>query len=322
MSKNHYNIMTSCDNGLINYVAISISAMAKNLKDDEIDFYFFHSRVDDKNIKMLKDLCNEFDNIKFNEIRVPNAEIYDAFATYGGGWVGEAYYSLCAHLLLPESMDRIMYLDAGDVLILGDISDYYNCDFEDKSLVVTGARYKMQDNQLTMFDRGDLENYKDGLLGMLRGLFNSGSYVLNLNKMRKDGLKLKDYEVLVDTLKGLFEKDNKNIYFGDQGLLSVAFVGDMKYYGFPNIRNIWYMPYNFCMWYYDRLESRPDYLPSVVHFAGSFKPWEGTYPIPVKRFAKGDGISLQNLKFGQAEYYYIWQNYALITDEILNKLGY
>ena len=45
MAKNHYNIMTSCDNGLINYVAIGITAMAKNLHDDQIDFYFFHSKL-------------------------------------------------------------------------------------------------------------------------------------------------------------------------------------------------------------------------------------------------------------------------------------
>lgn len=128
----HYNIMTSCDDALAPYVAVGLTAMAYNLKDAEIDFFFLHSRVSQKNINLLKNLCDQLETgkIRFHEIIVPDEEIYDGLAKYGNGWAGEAYYSLCAHLLLPENVDRVLYLDAGDTLVIGDIAPYYQHDFQ------------------------------------------------------------------------------------------------------------------------------------------------------------------------------------------------
>ncbi|HBV84904.1 MAG TPA: hypothetical protein DEB74_19315, partial [Lachnospiraceae bacterium] len=106
MKKKHYNIITSCDNNLAAYVAVGITAIASNLKDANIDYYLLHSRIDPHNIEMLQRLCDEYNNITFHEIVVPNPEAYEELAKYGGGWSGEAYYALCAHQLLPETADR------------------------------------------------------------------------------------------------------------------------------------------------------------------------------------------------------------------------
>ena len=324
--RKQYNIMTSCDNNLVPYVAVGLTAMAHNLKDADIDFFFLHSHVSQNNIEMLEALCEELKNgkIHFHEILVPHAEIYSELAKYGTGWTGEAYYSLCAHLLLPDEIDRVLYLDAGDTLIVGDIAPYYHYDFQGKSLVVTGSRYKPYNGNLELFSADDLGDWKDGLPGILRGIFNSGSYMMNLDKMRKDERTLADYQYLSLKLRELFGDDNHNIYWGDQGLLSATFVGDVRYYGFPEIRNLWYMPYNFCLWYYDRMNEKPDYSPAILHFAGTaFKPWNGTYPIFTERFQKKEQLhSMNELKNGQAGYFYLWHEYAIITNTILENIGY
>lgn len=255
--KKRYNIMTSCDDNLAPYVAIGLTAMAYNLKDANIDFFFLHSRVSRKNIEMLKALCGELENgkINFHEILVPHAEIYSELARYGTGWAGEAYYSLCAHLLLPDDVDRVLYLDAGDTMIVGDIEEYYNYDFQGKSLVVTGSRYKVVWGNLELYGAEDLGDWKNTLPPILRGIFNSGSYVMNLDKMRKDGRTLGDYQYLSMTLREIYGENNHNIYWGDQGLLSAAFAGDVRYYGYPEIQSVWYMPYNFCLlFYYEEVE--------------------------------------------------------------------
>ena len=119
----------------------------------------------------------------FHDISVPDAEIYDELAKYGGRWPGEAYFSIGAHLYLPESVDRVLYLDAGDVIVLEDISPYYDCDFEGKSLLVTASRFKMRNNRFVPMEQEDLQDIKEGLPGILRGIFNSGSYVMNLAQM-------------------------------------------------------------------------------------------------------------------------------------------
>lgn len=287
--KNSYNIMTSCNDALVPYVAVSITALAMNLKDDKIDFYFLYSRVKKENLQMLRSLTDCFSNIEFHDILVPDAEIYDQLAQHGGGWAGEAYYSLCAHLLLPETVKRVMYIDAGDVLIVGDIAPYYFEDFQDNSLIATAIRYKEKNGELVCMEADDLSDWKEGLPGICRGIFNSGSYVMNLEKMRNDGRTLLDYQFLAKELCRILGKET-GVYWGDQGLLSAAFVGEVKYFMYPQVRNLWYMPYNFCVWYYDAVKELPPYEPAVVHFAGpSFKPWMGKYPIYLERFQKKGG---------------------------------
>lgn len=322
----HYHIMTSCDDALIPYVTVQLMAMALNLKEADIDFYLFHSRVSRRNLEMLDTLCNALEDgkIRFHEIVVPHAEIYEELAAYGDGWAGEAYYSLCAHQLLPDSVERVLYLDAGDTLIMGDIASYYEDDFQGKSMIVTAINYKYVNDTLEPLDAEDMWLYENGLSQALRGVFNSGSYVMNLCKMRKDERGLPDYQYLSEVLRQAVGMDRSDVYWGDQGLLTAAFLGDLKYYGFPQIRDVYYMPYNFCLWYYDNNEEEPTYEPMILHFAGTrFKPWEAVYPVLPQRFQKrGSRHSLEELKQGQTEYYIRWQEYAVRVDVILDKLRF
>ena len=324
--RKQYNIMTSCDDRLAPYVSVGLTAIAYNLKDVDINFYLLHSQISKRNIELLKSLCRNLEDgkIQFHEILVPDSEFYIKLAKHGNGWVGEAYYSLCAHLLLPDTVDRVLYLDAGDTLIVDDIEPYYEYDFQDKSLVVTATRYKLHQGNLEIFDSEDLGDWKENLPGILRGIFNSGSYMMNLEKIRKDRRSLIDYQYLSEKLQEIFGENNNYIYWGDQGLLSAAFVGDICYYGFPQIRNLWYMPYNFCIWYFDRMKEKPNYCPAILHFAGiAFKPWEASYPIFIDRFQKSKQLhSMNELKIGQAEYFYLWHEYAILTDNILKEIGF
>jgi lipopolysaccharide biosynthesis glycosyltransferase len=328
MSK-QYNIMTSCDDKIVRYVPVELMAMAHNLKDAHVDFYLFHSRVSPANIEMLDNFCKNLDegrHITFHEIKVPNPEIYDELATYGGGWCGEAYYHLSAHLLLPESVERVLYLDAADTLIIGDISPYYNYGFNGKSLIVTGSTYRGQgDGNLTPFSESDLSDHENALPVILRGLFNSGSVVFNLAKMRQDERTIADYQYLAQALHGIVGGDKNKVYYGDQGLLAATFVGDIQYYYFTEIQNVFYMPYNFCMWYHSNFIAPPPFETPILHYTGAaFKPWLGKYPIYLKRLQEEEAKlhSLGELKDNQSGYFYLWHEYAIMTDRLLEKIGY
>jgi lipopolysaccharide biosynthesis glycosyltransferase len=322
--------MTACDDSLAPFVAVELTAIARNLKDAPVDFYLLHSSVSDSNIEMLDSLCKGLSDggqITFHEIKVPDEEIFEELAKYGNGNPKEVYYPLAAHLLLPENIDRVLYLKAGDTLITEDIASFYNYGFNDKSILVTGARYINIGNgsSARVYNENDLSDRENGLPMILRGLFNSGSYVLNLEKIRADGRTLADYQFLANTLAETLGKDRTDIYYGDQGLLSAAFVGDIQYYFFTDVQNVYYMPYNFCLWFYDNYQAIPPYNTSIINFAGvPFKPWQGKYPLHIARFQPSDEnlISLRTLKDNQAGYYYLWHEYAIITDRLLEKIGY
>lgn len=227
-------------------------------------------------------------------------------------------------MLLPDTVQRVLYIDAGDILILGDISPYYNCSFEDNMLIVTGVSYKKRQNTLMPYTADDLGDWNIALPRILRGLFNSGSYMMNLEKMRQENINLNDFRLLAEKIHEIQNDFGSNSYFGDQGLLSAAFVGNIKYYDFERIQDIWHMPYNHLIWYFGQKSQKPNYTPIIVHFTGvAFKPWQGKYPICVKRFQENDKLfSLSQLKLGQAEYYYLWHEYAIMTERILVQIGY
>ena len=309
--------MTSCDGNLMKYIPVQLESISANLSNRQINFYLFH---DGKNISYVDKLkVIHYDNIKLYDVIVEDVPIYEAISRKGGQWCGAAYYSLCAQNYLPEDMDRIWYIDAGDIIVTGDVDDYYFSDFEGKSLIVTSILFKIENGKSALFTRDDLV-YKEYLKGIARGIFNSGSYIMNLNKMRKKNYSIQEYAHLAELIYNARGKLPRTFY-GDQGFLSLIYVGDVKSFGYPEIMNPLYMPYDFGIWYFDKVETL-DYEAKVIHYIGdnAFKPWLGKYPTFLKRFQDEDNLkSFEKLNKNQVAYYDIWHKYALLADKRLDN---
>lgn len=296
------NIMSSCDDSYAKLVPVQLFSIADSLvqRGYEVHYYFFHSRVSGESLGDIRSLCGAL-GIAFHDVQIVDVGPYIEIASKGGSWTYEAYFTLECHLHLPAEVDRVMYIDAADVLILGDIGEYYFTDFEGCSIVATSISYKSDGSGgLAAYESNDLKS-DEHRRRMLRGLLNSGSYVINLDKMRQEQQSVQDFLALKSNLETLYPH-YENIYFGDQGLLSTAFVGSIKFFGYPEIKNLWYQPYNFCIWFFDRATEicggNPWYVPKVLHFAGGIKPWKLT------------GENESRLKPGQWPYYKIYSLYA------------
>ncbi len=316
------SIMTSCDENLLRYVTIQLQSIADVMKDKRICFYLFHGGIDPDKLDKLRKQCDEYENINFFDVAVKDEDDYAQLARYGGGWASAAYYPLCAHQYLPNDMDRIMYIDAGDTFFMNQPLDYYYTDFEDNALTVTIARFKIVNGGLLMYAENDIGT-RNMIPDIARGLFNSGSYVINLEKMRELKYTTKDYIALAESLVRIKGDANK-AYFGEQGILSIAFCGQLKGYNYPDVKDLWFMPNNFCLWYFDRIKEKPSYNPSVVHFAGAEKPWNMIYPIELDLLSnvkKERKVDMKTLLTGQAEYYYLWHEYAIKTEKLLSEIG-
>lgn len=316
------NIVTSSDSGLLPYISIQLQSIADSITDRKVDYFLLHNGISDRDISKFERQCDEYSNISFNNIAITD-DRYDRLARLGGGWSGAAYYPLLVHNYLPEEIDRALYIDAGDTLFIGNPTDYYETDFNGNALIVTPALYKVVDDEWILYEEKDLGDEKY-LSEIVRGLFNSGSYVINLNHMREQRYSLDDYIGFAEVLSKAEITDNGSGFFGDQGLLSAMFVGSLQGYDYPKIKNILYMPNNFCMWYYDFTDKKPWYTPFIIHFAGAVKPWKIRYTISLKIITdkqKDDLVSMDSLKAGQAEYYYMWYETAKKTQGLLDKIG-
>ena len=263
------NIMTSCDGNIIKYLLPQFVSIDKNLSYYDVHFYLVHSRISTENLQMLKDFVESKTKIKFYDLRPENLSFYESFVEDGGKqWPHEAYFTLRVQDYMPQDVDRVMYIDAGDVIIDGDIAPYYFDDFEGNSIIATPLSFKT--NPVTR----EPELYtQDDILALSNGsLFNSGSYVMNLEKFRSEGYTEDDYKYLHQVLNE-HSKMGESVYFGDQGFLAAAFVGDVKFYGYPEHKDPSYMPYNFRSIYWSLFSKELTYTPVVLHYALMSKPW-------------------------------------------------
>jgi len=262
--------MTSSDNKLAQYILPQLVSIEKNLSNYDVHFYLCHSRISVENIQLIKDFTKNHTGITLHEIIVSgNEQFYDELVEYGGmQWPREAYYTLRLQDFLPEDVDRIIYIDAGDVIIDGDIGPYYFDDFEGNSLIATVHRYKVDPvtGENTLYTKDDI------IRAAIACSFNSGSYVIDVNKFRNDGYTTDDYIYLCSILKEHNTSDPW-AFFGDQGLLSSAFAGDIKFFGYPQNKENTYMPYNFVSSFWRDFKTEPDFTPVVLHYAIRAKPW-------------------------------------------------
>ena len=86
------------------------------------------------------------------------------------------YYRLLLPLILPEGIDRVLYLDS-DIVVRGDIAPLYNADIED---VAVGAVTDMSEGNIAMFNR---LRYSERL-----GYFNAGVLLVNLRYWREHNI--------------------------------------------------------------------------------------------------------------------------------------
>ena len=321
--------MTSCDGNLMKFIPIQLESIEFNLKGRYINFYLFHDGQNISYVNKLKKI--KYNNIKFHDVVIPEEEAskYELIANKGGGGCGAAYYSLCAHKHLPEKMDRILYLDTADIMVIDNIDDYYFDDFEGKSIIATALRYIRSNGQVVPYEKEDLMR-GDLFAEIAHGLFNSGSYVINLEKLRNENYTIDNYLLCAEMMYDIkdhipkdYFKDQKHlghwgdqVYWGDQGFLSLMFVGDIKYFAYPKMKNTMYMPYNFGIWYFNRSDIL-QYNISIIHYTGDGekKPWYMKFPIFLSRFQNKDKLyPLDNVNSNLIDCYKIWYGYALMAN--------
>ena len=100
--------------------------MFLNNKDEKFTIYLLHSSLTQSDLDHIQDFVASFGHT-FHPIFVVTIilEMHRFYAITPK----EMYYRLAAHKFLPESVDRILYLDP-DIIVLNPIREFYEMDFE------------------------------------------------------------------------------------------------------------------------------------------------------------------------------------------------
>jgi lipopolysaccharide biosynthesis glycosyltransferase len=207
--------------------------------------------LQDGDDKALKDLEDE--DVKVTLLPQKEVDLFYIRDTHVSKTSLLKYYIADA---LPE-LDKVIYIDS-DVLVLHDLNELYNTNIEDKYLAVVKDPSWFFENghvlELNLSERGFY--------------FNSGVMLMNLKKIRDDGLvkKLEDYTN--NNFRTYMDQDALNVVVGnDVALLDVKYNTMNFFFEHNSIKTL-------ADFYGKNWSSYEEvFAPSVViHFASSKKP--------------------------------------------------
>lgn len=249
----------------INYIVVVINekyvaklmVMLKSLflsnPHQQFFIFIFYANLSKKSRENLNRFFEEEDQ-QYNFIQV-DIKLFDCAPILDSDMSKEAYFKLLIPEQLPESIERVLYLDV-DIIVNGDINLLYRIDLGEKSFAAV-RDFNMDRDRV----------YKLVLMEENYTYFNSGVLLFDLKKFRK-----------VYSLKKALEYIQKNGHkfrFHDQEVLNALFHKHVK---------IIDEKFNFVTLYKDRwdpiLYRFRDKLNEIIiiHYAaGNNKPWKPEY---------------------------------------------
>lgn len=172
----------------------------------------------------------------------------------------EMYYRLLAAQILPDYLQKVLYLDP-DLLVINSLQPLWTPELGDRMFAAAAHTGKTE-----------LANNVNNLrLGTEGKYFNSGVMLLNLEKMRE--------RIRPETIFSFAEQHSAELLLPDQDLLNILYEKDI-------------FEIDDFLWNYDARKFSNYYLRSageasmewvmqhtaILHFCGKSKPWKTHYP--------------------------------------------
>lgn len=250
------NIATALNSKYMRYTYVMLTSLFQNQLQcrDEIHVYLLHSDLTAQDQEHLESLAQKYGH-KVHFLLI-NRESFPASLPTTTEWSLETYFRLMLLDILPDEVDRLLYLDV-DMIINKPVDDLYFTDFEDRCFCACRdmtVELPFPDIRNEIFKEHIAQDFT---------YFNAGLMLWNIEKLR-GSYSFKDYMELAHRL-------NYQMLAPDQDLLNymhwnqVKFVDEYQYDLFSKIA------YNYDI-HYEQVKAET----TIIHFAGP-KPWEGEY---------------------------------------------
>ncbi len=252
------NVAIALNRIVVPQTCVLLNSLCVSNPENDIDIYVLHSELSDDDFGIMGSVIKGTSNIRLISVIVDKSRLPQGLPT-NVYWSIEMYYRLMLAELLPESLDRILYLDV-DMIVNKDISDFYNIDFGDSLLAVS----RDQEVLNLLEEEKDIhpKRYEEFHDLMDKGMvyFCSGMILFNISAMRKEYT----FRYYMDR----FSEISDWVVLPDQDLLNyvhyqdVVFVDETKYGLFAQTAHK-------CGVSYDEVMENT----AIIHFTGGAKPW-------------------------------------------------
>lgn len=262
------HIVLATDDNFIQHCAVTIVSVVMNNPPD-IHFYVLTEGISEVNKSRLTGLADNF-NCKIEIILVDSAKLIDCPmpAASGLSHISIAtYYRLFIPSLLPDNIDRVLYLDC-DIVVRKNLTSLWEIPLENMAV---GAVNHVVDWNVSATQR---LNYP-----VEAGYFNAGVLLMNLKYWRTNDISGELFRFLAqkkDVIK-FHEQDALNGLLYDKCLRISCRWNMMSGFFMKNLKSIHDILNGNIINDYAALKKEiatEIYDPAVVHFVSKPKPWD------------------------------------------------
>lgn len=257
------NLLVTLDSGYIYPLCTMLRSLADNNPNECMNLYVAHSSLTEQDFKQIKFALGSSDTevypIKVDDSLFRNAPTKSRITK-------ETYYRIFAPLYLPDSVDKILYIDP-DTVILNSLQFFYSADFGDHLII--GAKH---------FD-GFVDGWNKFRLTLCKSehYINAGVMLMNIKKMREC--------VTAEKIFNCVRKNYVRLFLADQDVINILFDGKIGTFSeyLINLDERCFRRLTRHMTVNEAL-SITEKNTMIVHFNGKEKPWNAEYNGNLKCF--------------------------------------
>lgn len=243
------------------YAYVAIKSLFEHNKDAEIYLYIVSEDLEDSDLAYEHELAGEYGNhiiiLRFDEEKAAKqiqlrGSVHWAIGAMSSYWL--------FHELLPEEVDRIIVIES-DTVVVGDLSEIYQTDFDGAYVVCPGPEHKPENH------RNFMKSIGGDCLTFVLSLY-------DVNKIRQNF-----------TLQDIFDADEKIKKYAGNSMMELTFgllfAGKIKYVPGKvscideNERYVEELGYDYL--------AESEKTAKIIHFSsyGDYsKPWNPVFLVP------------------------------------------
>ena len=272
---------------------VMLFSLAKNTKRDLVIYLLYCDLAEDKRIE-IENFVQQYCHGVVRSILVEQG-IFREHDASKSMYSIEAFYRLLIPYILPNDVERVLWLDA-DVIINDVIDEFYDSQFGENGDALLVACWDEK-------DKVKIPEYKERLGIKIDYYFNSGVILFNVPEIRK--------YISKKEINDFWIKKQKILYFPDQDILNCLMGEKTIYKSAKEYNNLCHLEENG--------ESKLLHA-KIIHYAFFMKPWllyyEGKGEKPFWNYAKKCGYKKQYIL------YRIMHKPTLLVYQIYKRVRY
>lgn len=308
-----YDIAFCVNNAYIQYICVTIVSIITNNPGKVIHFHILVDAIKQEEQKRLNDILKDKPDTSLSIIKV-QPDMLPSLPQKA--WPKYAWYRLLLPVVLPESINKVLYLDA-DTLVVGDISGLFNLKMD--NIAIAGVIDPLNFDEIT-FERCNYYSKSQYIC--------SGVLLMNLSYWRAHNL-------TAEIIK-YAKKHADTIMFPDQDSINVLcknnkLILPLKY----GIQGSFFTKDNFYSKEYLKELKDCIFCPVIIHYAGQApwkKEWANHYyqktwedynkklKYPAKRYWITKGWPFVKMLVWNVIHPFEWNSKIPSSDVILQKL--